>query len=217
MTEDYRITRGKALIVEKKRVAKNPQKNIGLPSKKNVVGAAKQIGGALLLIAGPGKVVKGAKVAAKGAKAVKFAAQRANFSRGTTKVAPILKKKAAIKVGPKSSVKVVNPQTDAVRASKNYASTMKVTGAKSGNTAKLHSALSSAGNSAKRPGILEKGFVETQRVKSGGNVKPATLKVTKANTSAGVGKAPSKNDAKWDMEKAKLSAKKGKTVKINSK
>jgi hypothetical protein len=128
-----------------------------------------------------------------------------------------LKKKAAVKVGPKSSVKVVKPQTDAVRASKNYASTMKVTGAKSGNTAKLHSVLSSAGSSAKRPGIFEKGFVETQRVKSGGNIKPATPKVTKANTSAGVGKAPSKADAKWDFEKAKLAAKKGKTVKINSK
>jgi hypothetical protein len=71
--EDYRVTRGKAMIAEKKRVAANPQKGVGLPSKKNVVNAAKQIGGAALMIAGPGKVVKGVQAATKVAKAAKAA------------------------------------------------------------------------------------------------------------------------------------------------
>ena len=93
----------------------------------------------------------------KGAKAVKFAAQRANFSRGTVKVAPMLKKKAAVKPG------------------------------------------------------------DTVKIKSGGDVKPATAKKTIANNPARVGNAPSPSRVKWDLETAKLTARKGnKTVKIRS-
>ena len=54
------------------------------------------------------------------------------------------------------------------------------------------------------------------KVKSGGNVQPATAKKTIANNPAGVGKAPSPSRVKWDLETAKLGARKGKTVKINS-
>ena len=87
-----------------------------------------------------------------------------------------LKKKAAVKRTDKASVKVVRPQTDAVRASKNYASTMKVTGAKSGSTAKLHSALSSAGNNANKSMGMKTPAV---KIKSGGDIKPAVPKKTK--------------------------------------
>ena len=94
--EDYRVTRGKALIAEKKRVAANPQKGVGLPSKKNVVNAAKQIGGVVLTVAGPGKVVKGVQAAAKVAKAVNTAkagskalkaAQGPSLAKGAAKTA----------------------------------------------------------------------------------------------------------------------------------
>jgi hypothetical protein len=44
-----------------------------------------------------------------------------------------------------SSVKVVKPTSDAARATKNAAETMRVTGAKSGTTSALHSAITSAG------------------------------------------------------------------------
>ena len=93
--EDYRVTRGKALIAEKKRVAANPQKGVGLPSKKNVVNAAKQIGGVVLTVAGPGKVVKGVQAAAKVAKAVNTAkagskalkaAQGPSLAKGAKKI-----------------------------------------------------------------------------------------------------------------------------------
>ena len=94
--EDYRVTRGKALIAERKRAAANPQKGVGLPSKKNVVNAAKQIGGAALMIAGPGKVVKGVQLASKVAKAAKTA-------KAATKVA----KKASTSVKVSSNVKVI--------------------------------------------------------------------------------------------------------------
>jgi hypothetical protein len=63
--EDYRVTRGKALIAEKKRVAANPNKKVVLPSKENV----KRVAGLALAVAGPGKVVKGAQLAAKAVKA----------------------------------------------------------------------------------------------------------------------------------------------------
>ena len=63
--EDYRITRGKALEAEKKRVAANPNKKIVLPSKENM----KNVVGLALTVAGPGKVVKGAQLAAKAVKA----------------------------------------------------------------------------------------------------------------------------------------------------
>jgi hypothetical protein len=63
--EDYRVTRGKALEAEKKRVAANPNKKVVLPSKENV----KKVAGLALAVAGPGKVVKGAQLAAKAVKA----------------------------------------------------------------------------------------------------------------------------------------------------
>jgi hypothetical protein len=63
--EDYRVTRGKALIAEKKRAAANPNKKVVLPSKEN----AKRVAGLALAVAGPGKVVKGAQLAAKAVKA----------------------------------------------------------------------------------------------------------------------------------------------------
>lgn len=88
--EDYRVTRGKALIAEKKRVAANPQKGVKLPSKKNVVSAAKQIGGAALTIAGPGKAIKTVQTAAKAVKAGKAAkaataAKQTAFKAGQAK------------------------------------------------------------------------------------------------------------------------------------
>lgn len=56
------------------------------------------------------------------------------------------------------------------------------------------------------------------KIKSGGDIKPATPKRTRANNPANVGNAPSKERIKWDLETAKLGAKKGnKTVKITSK
>jgi hypothetical protein len=54
------------------------------------------------------------------------------------------------------------------------------------------------------------------KIKSGGNIKPATPKKTIASNPARVGNAPSPSRVKWDLETAKLMAKKGKTVKINS-
>lgn len=63
--EDYRVTRGKALEAEKKRVAANPNKKVVLPSKENM----KNVVGLALTVAGPGKVVKGAQLAAKAVKA----------------------------------------------------------------------------------------------------------------------------------------------------
>ena len=63
--EDYRVTRGKALIAEKKRVAANPNKKVVLPSKEN----AKRVAGLVLAVAGPGKLVKNAQLAAKIVKA----------------------------------------------------------------------------------------------------------------------------------------------------
>lgn len=57
---------------------------------------------------------------------------------------------------------------------------------------------------------------KTVQIKSGGNVKPATAKKTIANNPARVGNAPSPSRVKWDLETAKLTARKGKTVKINS-
>lgn len=59
MAEDYRVTRGKALIAEKKRAAKNPQKGVGLPSRANVANAV----GTLATVVGPGKYLKGARLA----------------------------------------------------------------------------------------------------------------------------------------------------------
>lgn len=59
MAEDYRVTRGKALIAEKKRAAKNPQKGVGLPSRANVANAV----GTLATVVGPGKYIKGARLA----------------------------------------------------------------------------------------------------------------------------------------------------------
>ena len=155
-----------------------------------------------------------------------------------------LKKRAAVKATDKASVKVVKPST--LRDVKNKTSNVTSQLRKSGEAAKRSAAdvrtgmpnatvkiksggdIKPAGKTfkrsslpiiirTKRPGLFEEGFVNTQYIKSGGNIKPATPKVTRANTSAGVGKAPSKADVKWDMEKAKLSARKGKTVKINSK
>jgi len=67
--EDYRVTRGKALIAEKKRVAANPNKKVVLPSKEN----AKRVAGLALTVAGPGKVVKGAQLAVKAVKGAKAA------------------------------------------------------------------------------------------------------------------------------------------------
>ena len=98
--------------------------------------AAKIIAGAAVTAAGPGKVVKAAKAVSKGANAVKFAAQRANFSRGTVKVTPMLKKKASSAKIAKNSVKVVKPTDSISRASKNIKSNTKVQEAKFGDTAK---------------------------------------------------------------------------------
>ena len=75
--EDYRVTRGKALIAEKKRVAANPNKKVVLPSKQNM----KNVAGLALTVAGPGKVVKGAKLAVKAVKTV----QAAKAAKATTK------------------------------------------------------------------------------------------------------------------------------------
>ncbi len=100
--EDYRITRGKALIAEKKRVAANPQKGIGLPSRKNVTNAVKQIGGAVLTIAGPGKVVKGVRAASKIAIAgrAKMVAQKASLAKRQQLIA------AQDKLSPNATVKI---------------------------------------------------------------------------------------------------------------
>lgn len=58
---------------------------------------------------------------------------------------------------------------------------------------------------------------ETVKIKSGGNIKPATPKKTIASHPSNVGKAPSPERVKWDLETAKLTARKGnKTVKIRS-
>jgi polyribonucleotide nucleotidyltransferase len=124
-------------------------------------------------------IATAAKMAAKklATKAVKKKALSNTFgAKGTIKKQVTLKKKAAVKVGPKNSVKVVNPQTNAVRASKNYAATMKVTGAKSGSTASLHSVLSSTANSVNKSMGMK---TPTVKIKSGGDIKPAVAKKAK--------------------------------------
>ena len=58
---------------------------------------------------------------------------------------------------------------------------------------------------------------EIIKVTSGGNIKPATPKRTRANNPANIGNAPSPSKIKWDLETAKLYARKGnKTIKIRS-
>ena len=125
-----------------------------------------------------------------------------------------LKKKATVKATDKASVKVVKPTDRFTRATRNIGNSVAKESTKSGERAKAAAQSREKAIAADRAmGLMPKPV----KIKSGGDIKPATPKVTRANTSAGVGKAPSKADVKWDMEKAKLSAKKGKTVKINSK
>ena len=115
--EDYRITRGKALIAEKKRVAANPQKGIGLPSRKNVTNAVKQIGGAVLTIAGPGKVVKGVRAAYKIANARKVATAIGRARSNSAAASKMVAQKASLakrqqliaaqdKLSPNATVKI---------------------------------------------------------------------------------------------------------------
>ena len=54
------------------------------------------------------------------------------------------------------------------------------------------------------------------KIKSGGDIKPATDKKTIANHPALVGRAPSLDRVKLDLANAKLYTTKGKTIKINS-
>jgi signal peptidase I len=111
--------------------------------------------------------------AVKGAKAVKFAAQRANFSRGTVKVAPMLKKKTAVKPG------------DTVRI-------------KSGGDIKPATSTKTRGNNryrigrAELPEMIQRqitnlgesfgGKGATVKIKSGGDIKPAVAKKVKARS-----------------------------------
>jgi hypothetical protein len=93
----------------------------------------------------PAPIIGAAAAAAARIVAKKIAQRTASgiTGAGARSVNPVYKQ-----VGP--SVKVVKPTSDAARATKNAAETMKVSGAKSGGTASLHSAISSAGNSANK-------------------------------------------------------------------
>jgi hypothetical protein len=124
-------------------------------------------------------------------------------ARGTVKKAATKMNKAAVKVGPKNSVKVVKPST--LRDVKN-------------KTSNVTSQLRKSGEAAKRSAAdVRTGMPNaTVKIKSGGNIKPATPKKTIASNPGNVGNAPSAGKVKWDLETAKLYAKKGKTVKINS-
>jgi hypothetical protein len=79
---------------------------------------------------------------------------------------------------------------------------------------------SSGGNVIKKEVMLKKKAAvkpkTTVKIKSGGDIQPASIKKTIASNPANVGRAPSPDRVKWDLETAKLYARKGKTVKINS-
>ena len=109
--------------------------NITNKDVKRAGQAAKIIAGAAVTAAGPGKVVKAAKAVSKGANAVKFAAQRANFSRGTVKKEVMLKKKASSAKIAKNSVKVVKPLPTATREYINKNTTDFTNSLKSGRVA----------------------------------------------------------------------------------
>lgn len=71
--EDYRVTRGKALIAEKKRAAANPNKKVVLPSKQNIKNVA-ALAGTIALNAIPvGRAAKVVSSFASASKATKLA------------------------------------------------------------------------------------------------------------------------------------------------
>jgi hypothetical protein len=137
-------------------------------SAKGLRNASKAIIAAASL-APAGRVVKGVQ-------AVKFAAQRANFSRGTVKVAPMLKKKASSEKIAKNSVKVVKPTNAISRAATNTTSSIKANLAKSSERAKAVAQSREKAIAASRAnGTMPKPVT----IKSGGDIKPAFSKKTK--------------------------------------
>lgn len=131
-------------------------------SAKGLRNASKAIIAAASL-APAGRVVKGAQ-------AVKFAAQRANFSRGTVKVAPMLKKKASSEKIAKNSVKVVKPTNALSRATTNTASSIKANIAKSGERAKAAAQSREKVIAASR---ADGTMAKPVKIKSGGDIKSA--------------------------------------------
>jgi len=146
---DYARARARASGIDMNQSAKGSRN-----ASKAIVAAAS--------LAPAGRVVKGVQ-------AVKFAAQRANFSRGTVKVAPMLKKKASSEKIAKNSVKVVKPTT--LRKLKNKNTNVKTTARKSGEYAKATAA-------DVRTGMPN----TTVSIKSGGDIKPAVAKKVKAKS-----------------------------------
>ena len=165
--------------------------NVTKQDVKKAGQAAKIIAGAAVTAVGPGKVVKAAKAVSKGANAVKFAAQRANFSRGTVKVEPMLKKKASSAKIAKNSVKVVKPTDSMVRASKNIKSNTKVQEAKFGDTAKRGAKDAAEKNRKESP------YMENQVV----TVRSANVKPYK--TTGGAGSTARRKNEITDTRKLK--------------
>lgn len=120
--QDYRVTRGKALIAEKKRVAANPQKSVGLPSKKNMKNAA-DLGILVASVIAPGVAgaARGAKAASAAFKAAEKATPYVKVTKGTqaknlnaTLKTPGAKKAGSPKAGTRVTVqKVVDPSKGA--------------------------------------------------------------------------------------------------------
>jgi hypothetical protein len=112
-----------------------------------------------------------AKVAAKSANAVKFAAQRANFSRGTMKVAAVkVGPKSSVKVGKPGSVKVVKPGSADNRAARNSISNRNVEAAASGSRSR---ALAEARNRETARNRADGTMPKPVKIKSGGDIKSA--------------------------------------------
>lgn len=87
-----------------------------------------------------------------------------------------LKKKAAVKVGPKNSVKVVKPTSAANRAARNSISTLDTNSAKKGFTAQAITIAANKETAANRAmGLMPKPV----KIKSGGDIKPAFPKKAK--------------------------------------
>ena len=120
---------------------------------------ARKLVGAIAAATPVGQTVKTATTIAKLAKTAKAVkvAEKAKQAAKTEKIAS-------------NSVKAKAGMTAKERAIKNAAETMKVTGAKSGGTSSLYSAITSAGNSVNKSMGMK---TPTIKIKSGENVKSA--------------------------------------------
>jgi hypothetical protein len=120
-----------------------------------------------------------AKMAAKklATKAVKKKALSNTFgAKGTIKKQVTLKKKAAVKVGPKNSVKVVKPKSAAENSMRNATSAYQTGRVASGARAKAIAQSREKEIAASR---ADGTMAKPVKIKSGGNIKPAFPKKAK--------------------------------------